>query len=286
MKKRLERRREQLEEKNARMFGKMERCISISELSAKEQDGCFEELLDELEAVQAKHDSYRSFTGGSLENYCRKLMRRHSADCQPQHWAQHVLYVFGMALVAGFLIALVERIGWKRGNLFSQQISIWLVYGMALTEQLVDHLLRNYIQRSVFRGRDWPYEHRSVLEWLVLISCYGIFGGIVFLSPLYHVVTSLPRMLWLLVLGVAVYGLCLAAVRVQEQWMPFLYRLQEKRSTAIWVNLAVLLLIIGAAAVTYQYLLGTNAVVCSILIVGLLFYGCIAANLRELLRKN
>lgn len=286
MKKRLERRREQLEEKNARMFGKMERCISISELSEKEQDGCFEELLDELETVQAKNDSYRSFTGGSLENYCRKLMRRHSTDCQPEHWARHVLYVLGMALVAGFLIALVEWIGWKRGNFFSQQISIWLVYGMALTEQFVDHLLRNYIQRSVFRGRDWPYEHRSVLEWLVLLACYGIFGGGVLLSPLYRIVTSLPRMLWLLVLGVGVYGLCLTAVRVQELWMPLLYHLQEKRSFTLAVNLAVVLLILAAAAVSYRYLLGGNAVICSILIAVLLFIGCIAANLRELLRRN
>lgn len=285
MKRQLERRRTQLEERNARMFGKLERCIAISELSVQEQEHCFAELLDELEAVQTTGGSYRSFTGGSLEKYCRRLMEKHRGDCQPQRQARYILYVMGMALVAGFLIALVERIGWKSGSLLTQQISIWLVYGMALTEQLVDQLLRRYLQRSIFRGQNWPYEHRGQLEWLVLICCYGVFGGVVFLSPLYRIVTSLTRMLWLFGLGAVVYGLCLAVARGRNIWMPLLQRIRDRgrqnRAVSIGMRLIVILLLVGGGLAAYRYLTGADVVLYSILIVVLLFGSCIVGELQR-----
>ena len=165
-------------------------------------------------------------------------------------------------MITGLAVAALEGIAWTHTPIYTQKISVWLVYGMAILERMTDRGIRAFAGRNLFRGYPFFYEKRYILEWCVLIAVYVAWSALIYITPAYQQVTILRDMLCLLLVTGCFYGLCVLA----DGWIPAWFSgirkadsVSEKSShgilvRVIWAGICMLLTI-GLLWLCHKYLI-------------------------------
>lgn len=218
MKRRLEQRTENFKEVNLRILRRIEQYLSLSTLSEKEQESCLEEVIGRIEEAEVSGGTYRSFTGNNLQKYCRELIAAHGPKVRFREFGMLVLQVQILALITGLAIAVMESAVWTHTSFWTQEISICLVYGMAVAERIIDRSVRIFAGKSLLRGYSFFYEKLPFLEWMILIAGYILLSVLVYITPLYQQVTYLKDMACLLLAAFCTYGFCILAERKTPVW--------------------------------------------------------------------
>lgn len=252
MRRSLQERSKKLKAANLRVLVQTERYFALSDLSPKEQEDCLEEVYRGLEKAEKAGVSYRNVTGSNLRNYCDGLIASRRQGHGFRSFGTLLLQIQLLALITGVAVAVLESVAWTHTAVWLQEISVWLVYGMAILERVIDLGMVKFAGRNLFRGYPFFYEKRYLLEGCVLIFSYVGWCALVYITPVYHQVTGLKDMLCLMAVTGCFYGLCVLA----DAWIPVLRSGKQKQNRTpvknsggasarmIWTGIGVLCAII------------------------------------------
>lgn len=252
MRRSLQERSKKLKAANLRVLVQTERYFALSDLSPKEQEDCLEEVYRGLEKAETAGVSYRNVTGSNLRNYCDRIIASRRQGCSFRSFGKLLLQIQLLALITGVAVAVLESVAWTHTAPWLQRISVWLVYGMAILERVIDLGMRKFAGRNLFRGYPFFYEKRYLLEWCVLILSYVGWCALIYITPVYDQVTVLKDMLCLMAVTGCFYGLCVLA----DVWIPALWPGKQKQGRTpvknsgdssariIWTGIGVLCAVI------------------------------------------
>lgn len=211
MRRSLQEKSKKLKAANLRVLVQTERYFALSGLSPKEQEDCREEVYRGLEKAEKAGVSYRNVTGPNLRKYCDRLIASHRQGQGFCTFGKLLLQIQLQALITGGTVAVLESVAWTHTALGLQKISVWLVYGMAILERIIDLGMRKFAGRNLFRGYPFFYEKRYLLEWCVLLASYVGWCAFIYITPVYHQATVLRDMLCLMAVTGCFYGCCILA---------------------------------------------------------------------------
>ena len=244
-----------LQKSYADAFVKMERYIELSALPEGAKKRCLKKISMKLLAAQTQGEPYRTVTGGNLQTFCDRMVLHYYRNTSLIQKGMLLAQVQLLAVITAVFVALIQSFAAPEIGLFGQGISIFLVYGMAVLEQGVQIVLHRILKRQVIYGNDKWYRHLDLAEWGIRLVCYGIYGGILYLTPLYRQVTTLPYMLESLAGAFCIWGACVAMQQYEEKWNPIVGRVLSKlpmpEQGKKWIGL-VLGLLLAAGTVWLQ----------------------------------